>query len=134
MAKKSKRSSTSGNPSEQQKNNATPQAIIALKDALIKEGDANRQQEGREDWSNKIIAAATLFLVFCTTGGIFYQDFILHSSDVAFQMSATAAKDAADAAKKSTDAVANIERPYFFIQAHPSQNIPKDGPYPTADA
>jgi hypothetical protein len=134
MTKKPNRSSTHANPSKQQKNDATPQAIIAFKDALIKEGDANRQQEGGEDRWNKIIAVATLFLVFCTTGGIIYQDIVLHSSDSAFQISATAAKDAAIAAKKSSDAVANIERPYLFIQAHPSQNIPRDGPYPTADA
>jgi hypothetical protein len=100
---------------------------------LIKEGDSNRQQEGREDKWNKIIASATLFLVFCTTAGIIYQDIVLHSSDEAFKISATAAKDAANAAKQSADAVANIERPYLFIQAHPSQNSPKDGPYPSED-
>jgi hypothetical protein len=101
VAKKSNRRGGNSSPSEQQKNNAAAQAILILKDALIKEGDANRQQDRREDRWEKIISIATLFLVFCTTGGIIYQDIIIRNSDIAFQTSATAAKDAADVAKST---------------------------------
>jgi hypothetical protein len=133
MAKKSNHRKGNGDPSKQQKDDATPQAIIALKDTLIKEGDTNRQQERREDRWEKRISIATLFLVFCTTGGIIFQDIVLRNSDSAFQISAIAAKNAAIAAKQSSDAVGNIERPYLFIQAHPSKTVPKDGPYPDTD-
>jgi hypothetical protein len=115
VEKKPNRRKSNGTPRQQQKNDATSQAIIALKNTIAEEGNANRQQEGREDRWNKIIASLTLFLVFCTTGGIIIQDIIIHSSDSAFQISATAAKDAAEAAKQSADVLFNSERARLFI-------------------
>jgi hypothetical protein len=104
MSEKPKNGTGGDDPSQQKKNYTTPEAIVTLKDALIKEETANRDQEGKEDRWNKVISIATLFFVFCTTGGIFYQDIVLNSSDKAAHQAAGAAIDSATAAKNSVTA------------------------------
>jgi hypothetical protein len=90
-------------PSEDQADFSVAKAVSALENTVAQKADANREETRREDRISKFIEIATLFFVILTTGGIFYQAHILHSSDVAFQKSATAAKDAADAAKSAVE-------------------------------
>jgi very-short-patch-repair endonuclease len=86
-------------PSKKQKQDATAEAIVTLKNALIEESKSDRQDSGREATVEKRIEIATLIFVIFTTAGIFWQAAILNESDHAIQKSAIAAKDAADAAK-----------------------------------
>jgi len=93
-----------GGPSTQKEKDRIAKAIIAFKDALIHEEDASREQESRQDTSNKWIQVATLIFVILTTAGIFVQAVILHNTDEAIQKSAIAAQNAAIAAKDAVDA------------------------------
>jgi hypothetical protein len=72
-------------PSPEQKGYSTSEAIIALKDELVDEAKANREQENRPDAAHKRIEIATLVFVILTTIGVFIQALVLHSSDVTFK-------------------------------------------------
>lgn len=95
---------------------STISGISTLVHTYRNEQKANRAQEDRENQSKKWREIWTLFFVILTTGGIFYQACILHSSDVAIQKSANAAKDAADAAKVNADILLGAQRAQMFVK------------------
>jgi hypothetical protein len=71
-------------PTQEQKGYSTSEAVIALKDALIKENTANRERQP-SDKKPGWIEISTLILVIVTTGLLVVQDVILHNSDVTFR-------------------------------------------------
>lgn len=83
-------------PSPDQKGYSTSEAILALKDGLIEEIQAGREQEPRADSAPNWIEYATLLFVFLTTIGIGFQDLILHSSDETFKATLLAQKKSSE--------------------------------------
>lgn len=106
--------------------------VSAFIGAYKNEQETNRRQEGNEDRSRRWREWATLLFVILTTGGIFYQDFVLTKSDDAIHTSAAAAKTAADAAKGTVEANIASERARLFllpsfIRSGPQDPDPKIG-------
>jgi hypothetical protein len=90
-------------------------SIAALLNAYHAQQQANRKQQEQQERSKGIREIATLAFVVVTAIGVFLQAYILHQSDSAFQISARATKDAADAAKQSADALRSAERPHVLV-------------------
>jgi hypothetical protein len=83
-------------PRPEHKGYSTSEAILALKDNLVEEIQASREQGPSPESTPKWITYATLLFVFLTTVGVGIQDLILHSSDDTF-------KDTLVAQKKSSE-------------------------------
>lgn len=80
-------------PREDQKGYSTSEAIIALKDELIKEVQATYEKKPKKDTAHRVIDYVTLLFVILTTAGVGIQDLILHSSDETFKDTLLAQKD-----------------------------------------
>lgn len=100
--------------------------VSAFIGAYREEQETNRKQEGNEDRSRRWREWATLLFVILTTGGIFYQDFVLTKSDDAIHTSAAAAKTAANAAKRAVEANISSERARLFLLPSFSRSGPPD--------
>jgi hypothetical protein len=73
-------------PTADQKGYSTSEAVIELRDSLVRESHTNREQKsGQPKRKPTLIEVATLVLLFLTTAGLAIQDSILFSSDSTFK-------------------------------------------------
>jgi hypothetical protein len=125
-AKENNRDTGINDPDGRKQTRQIAKGISALKDTIAEDGYANREQDERQERGKKWREISTLIFIILTTGGVFIQAYVLHTTDEAMQAAARAAKDSAVAAKAAVElSDRTAERQ---LRAYVGITLPEDGP------